>query len=114
MVCDAGRVPHGADDYITKPFSVKELMARLQAAIRRSQAPEESQDAVITIGDIELHPSRRLVLKSGRPVPSHSPSSSIFCAFSCAIPAGRFRMSACSGLCGGMNTMASWNTCAHS
>ena len=58
----------GADDYITKPFSVKELMARLRAAIRRSQLPEESQDAVIAIGDIELHPSRRLVLKSGQPV----------------------------------------------
>ena len=43
-------------------------MARLRAAIRRSQLPEESQDAVITIGDIELHPTRRLVLKSGQPV----------------------------------------------
>jgi two-component system KDP operon response regulator KdpE len=58
----------GADDYITKPFSVKELMARLRSAIRRSQLPERSQDAVIAIGDIELHQSRRLVLKSGRPV----------------------------------------------
>jgi two-component system, OmpR family, KDP operon response regulator KdpE len=58
----------GADDYITKPFSVKELMARLRAAIRRSQMPEQSQDAVIAIGDIELHPTRRLVLKSGQPV----------------------------------------------
>jgi two-component system KDP operon response regulator KdpE len=58
----------GADDYITKPFSVKELMARLRSAIRRAQLPDESQDAVIAIGDIELHQSRRLVLKSGRPV----------------------------------------------
>jgi two-component system KDP operon response regulator KdpE len=58
----------GADDYITKPFSVKELMARLRGAIRRAQMPEPKQDEVIAIGDIELHPSRRLVLKSGRPV----------------------------------------------
>jgi two-component system KDP operon response regulator KdpE len=58
----------GADDYITKPFGVKELMARLRSAIRRSQIPEMSQDAVIAIGDIELHPTRRLVLKSGQPV----------------------------------------------
>jgi two-component system KDP operon response regulator KdpE len=58
----------GADDYITKPFSVKELMARLRASIRRSHVPEERQDAVIAIGDIELDPTRRLVLKSGQPI----------------------------------------------
>ena len=58
----------GADDYITKPFSVKELMARLRASIRRSHMPEERQDAVIAIGDIELDPTRRLVLKSGQPI----------------------------------------------
>jgi two-component system KDP operon response regulator KdpE len=58
----------GADDYVTKPFSVKELMARLRSNIRRSQLPVESQDAVIAIGEIELHPTRRLVLKSGQPV----------------------------------------------
>jgi two-component system KDP operon response regulator KdpE len=58
----------GADDYITKPFSVKELMARLRASIRRSHMPEERQDAVIAIGDIELDPIRRLVLKSGQPI----------------------------------------------
>jgi two-component system, OmpR family, KDP operon response regulator KdpE len=58
----------GADDYITKPFGVKELMARLRGAIRRAQLPEQKQDEVIAIGDIELDPSRRLVLKSGQPV----------------------------------------------
>jgi two-component system, OmpR family, KDP operon response regulator KdpE len=58
----------GADDYTTKPFSMKELTARLRAAIRRTQVAEEQPDAVIAIGDIELHPTRRLVLKSGRPV----------------------------------------------
>ena len=58
----------GADDYTTKPFSMKELTARLRASIRRAQIPEVQPDAVIAIGDIELHPTRRLVLKSGRPV----------------------------------------------
>jgi two-component system KDP operon response regulator KdpE len=58
----------GADDYITKPFSVRELTARLRASIRRSHMPEERQDAVIAIGDIELDPTRRLVLKSGQPI----------------------------------------------
>jgi two-component system KDP operon response regulator KdpE len=58
----------GADDYITKPFSMKELTARLRAAIRRAQMPQEDEDSVIAIGDIELDPIRRLVLKSGRPV----------------------------------------------
>jgi two-component system, OmpR family, KDP operon response regulator KdpE len=66
--CKIEALDGGADDYITKPFSMKELMARLRAAIRRSQLPEESPDAVIAIGAIELHPARRLVLKSGRPV----------------------------------------------
>jgi two-component system KDP operon response regulator KdpE len=50
----------GADDYVTKPFHVGELMARVRAAVRRSQS-----DGVITIGDIELDLDHRLVRKSG-------------------------------------------------
>jgi two-component system, OmpR family, KDP operon response regulator KdpE len=55
----------GADDYITKPFHVGELMARVRAAVRRSRATEDSRDEVIVIGDIELDIGRRLVLKRG-------------------------------------------------
>ena len=55
----------GADDYVTKPFHVGELMARVRAAVRRSQATQDDYNAVITIGDIELDPERRLVRKSG-------------------------------------------------
>jgi two-component system KDP operon response regulator KdpE len=55
----------GADDYITKPFHVGELLARVRAAVRRSHAVQDNEDAVITIGDIELDISRRLVRKSG-------------------------------------------------
>jgi two-component system, OmpR family, KDP operon response regulator KdpE len=55
----------GADDYITKPFHVGELMARVRAAVRRSQASQENKDAVITIGEIELDIGRRVVRKRG-------------------------------------------------
>jgi two-component system, OmpR family, KDP operon response regulator KdpE len=55
----------GADDYITKPFHVGELLARVRAAVRRSQALQNDKDTVITIGDIELDIGRRLVRKRG-------------------------------------------------
>ncbi len=55
----------GADDYVTKPFHVGELMARVRAAVRRSHATQDDQVAVITIGNIELDPRRRLVRKAG-------------------------------------------------
>ena len=59
----------GADDYITKPFRVRELAARLRAAVRRSSANQAELEAVIRIGNIELDPARRVVLKAGEPVP---------------------------------------------
>jgi two-component system KDP operon response regulator KdpE len=58
----------GADDYITKPFNIRELAARIRAAVRRSSAHHSDPDAVIQIGDIELDPARRLVRKGGKPV----------------------------------------------
>jgi two-component system, OmpR family, KDP operon response regulator KdpE len=53
----------GADDYVTKPFHVGELIARIRATLRRSK-----EDGVISIGDIELDGDRRLVRKSGATV----------------------------------------------
>ena len=58
----------GADDYVTKPFSVREVIARMRSAIRRSQAPERNEDAPISIGEIQVQPTRRLVTKSGQPI----------------------------------------------
>src|ERR1700683_1041110 len=55
----------GADDYITKPFSIPELAARLRSAVRRSAAAEIDTGASIVIGDIELDPARRIVRKAG-------------------------------------------------
>ena len=58
----------GADDYVTKPFSVPELMARIRAAIRRATAPLADASETILVGDIELDPSRRIVRKAGEVV----------------------------------------------
>jgi two-component system, OmpR family, KDP operon response regulator KdpE len=55
----------GADDYVTKPFNIRELTARVRAAVRRAQAHEDSANASIHIGDIQLDPSRREVRKAG-------------------------------------------------
>ncbi len=55
----------GADDYVTKPFHIRELTARVRAAVRRAQAVEDNTNAVIRIGDIELDPARREVRKAG-------------------------------------------------
>lgn len=57
----------GADDYITKPFHLRELIARLRAAVRRNRARNEPA-GVLVAGDIELNPDRRTVRKFGRPI----------------------------------------------
>jgi two-component system KDP operon response regulator KdpE len=57
----------GADDYITKPFQLRELTARLRAAVRRNKSVEDV-DSTIVIGDVMLDPGRHLVEKKGRAV----------------------------------------------
>ena len=58
----------GADDYITKPFQLRELIARLRAAARRNRMPDEAGQTVITIGDVSLDTLRHLVQKKGQRV----------------------------------------------
>jgi two-component system KDP operon response regulator KdpE len=58
----------GADDYITKPFSLRECLARIRSAVRRAHTPERSEDAPIRIGKIEVQPARRSVRKAGHPI----------------------------------------------
>jgi two-component system KDP operon response regulator KdpE len=58
----------GADDYVTKPFQIRELTARLRAAIRRSKASEVPSDSPIVIGSLVLDPGRRRVEKMGQEI----------------------------------------------
>jgi len=55
----------GADDYITKPFHVRELAARIRAIVRRAKAARPNEAAPLKVGDLELDPARRLVTKAG-------------------------------------------------
>jgi two-component system, OmpR family, KDP operon response regulator KdpE len=58
----------GADDYVTKPFSTRELIARIRTAVRRVRAPARPEDAPIEIGEIHLEPVKRRVTKRGTTV----------------------------------------------
>ena len=54
----------GADDYVTKPFALEELLARVRALLRRATGGEE----ILRFSDIELDPSMRQVTRGGEPV----------------------------------------------
>ena len=55
----------GADDYLTKPFSPRVLLARIKAVLRRQQSEPEAGDAVIAHHDLQIHPGRHEVQMAG-------------------------------------------------
>ena len=58
----------GADDYVTKPFRVSEVLARVAVHLRRAAANDERGEAVHRFGNIEVRPAARTVTRDGQPV----------------------------------------------
>ena len=58
----------GADDYIVKPFRMKELVARVRTALRRQRPAQLDKEAPVRAGAIEIHPGRHEVKVDGEPV----------------------------------------------
>jgi len=66
---------YGADDYISKPFGIREMMARIKAVLRRYETAAElmedkgkEKDTIITVGDLSINVERHEVTEGGRQI----------------------------------------------
>jgi two-component system response regulator RegX3 len=59
----------GADDYITKPYSARELIARIRAVLRRGSEPEEVSSPILQAGPVRMDVERHVVSVDGQDVP---------------------------------------------
>ncbi len=58
----------GADDYVGKPFSAAELIARIRAVLRRTATPAPVGESVLSVGDIQMNLDTRTVTKAEQPI----------------------------------------------
>jgi two-component system OmpR family response regulator len=61
-------ITEGADDYVTKPFSLEEVVARLRGLLRRTALAPASPDVLLVVGDLTLDEDSREVSRGGEPV----------------------------------------------
>ena len=93
----------GADDYIVKPFSVPELLARIRALLRRTKP--ERVAGVLAAGDIELDREKKRVARAGRDVPL-GPTEFRLLEFLMENPAACSRASSCSIASGAVTSIS--------
>jgi two-component system, OmpR family, KDP operon response regulator KdpE len=58
----------GANDYVTKPFGMPEMLARVRAALRRIPSASESEPATVRLGDVEIDFAARRIVSRGEPL----------------------------------------------
>jgi len=69
---------NGADDYVTKPFALRELLARIAALLRRSGS--SSAPGPVTFGSVRIELATRQVIRHGQPVPLRPKEYDLLCA----------------------------------